>query len=165
MNRDLLRQYVSFNEGRRPQVYMDSVGLPTIGVGFNLHRSGASTQIESLGLDYDAVVGGRVDLTEQQIDALLDLDLDNAIVDAQGIFSTFDALNDTRQIILVDMVFNLGRAGLAGFRNMVAAVERGAFDTAAEEMMDSRWYRQVATRGERNVAAMRTGDMPAFPRT
>ena len=165
MNRDLLRQYVSFNEGRERHVYLDTEGLSTIGVGFNLRRSGARTHIESLGLDYDDVVEGRVDLTEEQIDALLDPDLDSAVVDAQGIFSKFDSLNDTRQIILVDMAFNLGRAGLAGFRNMVAAVEREAFDTAADEMMDSRWYRQVAKRGERNVEAMRTGEMPDFPRT
>lgn len=165
MNRDLLRHYVSFNEGRKRHVYLDTEGIPTIGVGFNLRRSGAKTHIESLGLDYDDVVEGRVDLTEEQIDALLDPDLDSAIKDAQSIFSRFDSLNDTRQVILADMVFNLGRAGLAGFRNMVAAVERGAFDTAADEMMDSRWYRQVAKRGQRNVEAMRTGEMPNFPGT
>lgn len=150
---------LSVNEGRRNACYRDTKDIPTIGVGFNLHRADARAKVEALGCDYPAVVAGLIELEEGQIDALLEADLCTAIADARSLFPNFDALCTARQIVLVDMAFNLGRSRLAGFRKMIAAVIAEDWDRAAAEMIDSRWYREVKTRGIRNVAVMRSGEL------
>ncbi len=160
----LLRDYISFNEGRRKQAYKDSRGIWTVGVGYNLEKSGAREKIESMGIDYDALVAGKIELTDAQIDTLLDEEIEVAEAGARSIINNFDELDQTRQIVLIDMVFNLGKAGLSKFKNMIAAVERRDWPEAAAQMKDSLWYRQVGNRGVRDVEAMRTGIMPQFPR-
>lgn len=47
------------------------------------------------------------------------------------------------------MRFNLGHDGFRRFKNMIAAVKNQAFNQAAREMKDSRWYHQVGKRAER----------------
>ena len=47
------------------------------------------------------------------------------------------------------MCFNLGYPRLSGFKNFLAALEFEDWETAAEEMMDSRWSEQVGERAER----------------
>ena len=58
------------------------------------------------------------------------------------------------QEIIGNMMFNLGLKRLGGFRKMKAAVEIGDYKEAAEQMKDSRWYRQVKTRAVRLVRRM-----------
>lgn len=156
-----LVRVLSLNEGRRATRYHDTEGIPTVGVGFNLHRHDAREKLEMLGCDYDAVVAGTLALEEDQIDALLEADLCTALSDARQLFANFDALVTPRQIVLTDMAFNLGLPRLSGFRRMIAAVTAGDWDRAADEMIDSRWYRTVGHRGRRNVEVMRTGELVA----
>jgi len=49
---------ISASEGTYECVYTDSLGNPTIGIGFNLNKSGAQAIIAGLGLDYSSVVSG-----------------------------------------------------------------------------------------------------------
>ena len=67
-------------------------------------------------------------------------------------------LDDARQFVLVDMAFNMGIAGLNGFKKMLAAIESGDFDKAAEEMLDSKYGRQVVHRARLNAEIMKTGE-------
>ncbi|NKB22023.1 MAG: glycoside hydrolase family protein [Alphaproteobacteria bacterium] len=154
-----LKFCVERNEARRHRAYFDSENIPTVGIGFNLKRRDARDKIEAFGLDYDQVCNQQLELTDEQIDSLLVADLATAIDDASDLFTNFDDLNTARQIILVDMAFNLGKNRLSGFRKMIAAVAAEDWNEAANQMMDSRWYRQVKSRGERNVEVMRTGEL------
>ena len=52
-------------------------------------------------------------------------------------------------------MFNLGRPRLSKFRGMKAGVDDQNWQRAADEMVDSRWYRQVGARAERLVERMR----------
>ena len=122
---------LSVNEGRRSTCYADSKGIPTVGVGFNLMRADARTRIEALGCDFEAVLAGDL------------------------------ALDEARRVVLADMAFNLGGPRLAGFKKMLAAVTEEDWERAADEMMESRWYREVGHRGVRNVAVMRSGALVA----
>ena len=47
------------------------------------------------------------------------------------------------------MCFNMGAPRLSGFKKFIAGVNAGDWNTAAVEMMDSRWARQVGNRAER----------------
>ncbi|MFQ5421037.1 MAG: hypothetical protein ACE5EY_11830, partial [Anaerolineae bacterium] len=57
----------------------------------------------------------------------------------------------------INMAFNLGRTRLARFGKMWAAIHIGDYALAAEEMLDSRWARQVGERAHRLAEMMRDG--------
>jgi GH24 family phage-related lysozyme (muramidase) len=160
-NSDLvsLKFCVERNEARRHRAYFDSENIPTVGIGFNLRRGDARHKIEMLGVDYDQVCNQQIELTDDQIDNRLVADLATAIDNASALFPNFGDINTARQMILVDMAFNLGKNRLSGFRKMIAAVTSEDWNKAANQMIDSAWYRQVKSRGERNVEVMRSGEL------
>ena len=124
------------HEGLRLKPYRCTAGKLTIGVGRNL---------DDKGITYD--------------EAMFLLRNDIAEVTAQlERFDWFRALGPVRRKVLVDMAFNLGMAGLLGFQKMIAALARGDYKAAADEMVDSAWYHQVGTRARRLVEMMRTGE-------
>lgn len=143
--RDETIRLIERHEGRKGHVYTDSVGHPTIGVGFNLDRAGARERIEQLGLDYDKVRSGQQDLTDQQIDALRNKDIEDAESIARRELDNFDELSPDRKDAMTDMAFNLGAKGFAGFKKMIDAVESEDWDRAIEEMKNSKWAQQVGT--------------------
>lgn len=57
--------------------------------------------------------------------------------------------------IIGNMAFNLGKTGLSKFKNMFAAIEAKDYETAADEMVNSKWFKQVGNRSKRLVARMR----------
>lgn len=157
IDKDKLTKQLIVHEGKRAAVYKDSEGIPTIGVGFNLLRLDAKRKLMALQLDYEEVRKGNVRLTEEQILTLLSTDIDNAVKECQSLFPNFRNLSDVRKRVLADMMFNLGKPRLSKFKKMIAAVEEKDFVKAAHEMKDSKWYRQVKTRGKTLVQMMKTG--------
>ena len=124
------------HEGLRLKPYRCTAGKLTIGVGRNL---------DDKGITYD--------------EAMILLRNDIAEVTAQlERFDWFRALGPVRRKVLIDMCFNLGMAGLMGFQKMIEALNRADYEAAADEMVYSRWYRQVGERGRRLERMMRTGE-------
>lgn len=124
------------HEGMRLRPYRCTAGKLTIGVGRNL---------EDKGISHD--------------EAMILLRNDIAEVTAQlERFDWFRTLGPVRRKVLIDMCFNLGMAGLMGFKQMIGHLEVGAYVNAAEEMKNSKWYHQVGTRAYRLVEMMRTGE-------
>ena len=156
-NFDVLRAYIAGNEGYRTSVYTDTQGNKTVGIGFNLQQSGAQKQIENLGVNYQQLCSGQVVLTNGQVDSLFEDSVNNAIQGAQATVSNFSSLVPARQIVVVDMVFNLGESKFSGFHQMIAALEAGNWDEAATQMLNSLWYDQVGERGQRDVGSMKLG--------
>lgn len=136
MNRDRIMKQLGVDEGRRSKIYLDTEGKWTGGVGRNLTDRG---------------------LREDEIDLMLKNDLDEAIGIAKKVFKSYEALDDVRQEVVVNMAFNLGETRLRGFKRFIAAVNRCDFLSAADEMVDSKWYRQVGDRGKRLMNAMKEG--------
>ena len=66
-------------------------------------------------------------------------------------------LNDARREVLIEMIFNLGIHGVLEFRRMIDALIVEDFTRAAEEMLDSRWAKQVGKRADELAKIMRTG--------
>ena len=126
---------LKLHEGLRLKVYQDTVGIPTIGYGRNLQKG--ISQIEA--------------------EFMLDNDLEDAIDAAKGLFKNFDFISPARQEVLIEMAFNLGASRLAGFRNMIAAVEAGEWKKAADEMKNSRWAVQVKGRANELAQIMWQG--------
>lgn len=138
MNTQKLTEELRRDEGFRKTVYLDSEGIETIGVGRNLRDRG---------------------LSEDEINLLLRNDIETAILDAIDVLPcSFHSLTDARQRVLVNMCFNLGRPRLRKFKKMLAAVEREDYETAAAEMLNSKWARQVGPRAVRLADMMRAGE-------
>jgi GH24 family phage-related lysozyme (muramidase) len=142
------------HEGRRNHMYLDTLNIPSIGIGFNLKRGGARQALSSVGADYDQVLAGNQDLTDTQVDALFSKDLDGALAGARRQVPNFDSLATNARLVVVDMMF-MGEAAFAKFKKMIAALQKFDYNTAADEMKDSKWYSQVKLRGIEDVELMR----------
>jgi len=55
------------------------------------------------------------------------------------------------------MAFNLGVAGLLGFKKMIVALKNGNYQLAAKECLDSRYAKEVGARAKRVAETIRTG--------
>ena len=64
-------------------------------------------------------------------------------------------LPEDAQRIIANMMFNMGRPRLSKFKGMKRGVDSRDWNAAADEMVDSAWYRQVTNRAERLVTRMR----------
>jgi len=148
------QELIRNHEGVRTKVYLDTVGVPTIGVGFNLEKDGAVQRIEALGVNYNDLCAGQCDLIESQVDQLFNGDLNGAIADAKTCVRNFNLHPDDVQSAIVDMVFNLGITRFSKFTATIAALEADPPDycKAAVEMRDSAWARQVPNRANDDIA-------------
>lgn len=88
---------------------------------------------------------------------ILRQDVEAAVSAVKGAFDWWNNLNEVRRFVLVDMCFNLGISGLKGFKKMLAACAVGDYETAAAEMLSSRWALQVGARARENAAMMQSG--------
>lgn len=124
--------------------YLDSEGVPTTGVGHNLRASPLPS-------------GWTFPLTDVQVDQLLETDLENTYRDLSRAVPWWSGLDDVRQRVLCNMCFNMGITRLLGFKNMLAAMQRGQYTDAAFEMLHSKWAAQVKQRAVRLAFQMRNG--------
>lgn len=138
MDRMKLRASLTAHEGRKRFPYLDTEGNWSIGVGHNLTANG---------------------LPDKIIDLLLDEDILIACA-ALARYLWTKELDEVRYRVLVEMMFNLGPERFGEFRKMIRAAGRGDYDTAAVEMLDSKWATQVGNRATRLAEMMRTGRDP-----
>lgn len=137
INIDALKKSLIAHEGFRKKVYKDSKGILTIGVGRN---------IESKGLSRDEVL------------FLLDNDIAEVVseMEKEPYYMAIRG-DDVRCRVIIEMAFNLGEAGLEEFKKMLAAVQSFHFEIASEEMLNSKWARQVGDRAKILAQMMKTG--------
>lgn len=134
--RNTLAAELTRDEGVRAFPYRDTVGKLTIGVGRNLDDRG---------------------LRADEIAFLLRNDIDEVERDLLGAFAWARHLDAVRFRVLANMCFNLGLTRLRGFRQTLAAIERGDYAAAAAGMRASLWAKQVGARAERLAVMMETG--------
>ncbi|EPS1221713.1 glycoside hydrolase family protein [Burkholderia cenocepacia] len=147
MNLNLLEIELRRDEGVRYYRYLDSKGIPTVGVGHNLRAR-------------PLPAGWKFPLSDGQVNQLLAEDLADTFAGLDQHLAWWRALDEVRQRVIANMAFNLGVDKLLGFKNTLVAVQRGAYAVAAAGMKASLWYSQVGQRAVRLVKAMETGVMP-----
>ena len=148
-------------EGRRNKTYIDTMGHPTVGVGFNLDANGAPAAITALGLDYAQVRAGTQLLTDPQIDTLLQQGINQVVSVATMPIPAFNSLPSNQQIVIVDMIFNLGLAGFSKFVQTIKAINAQDWQTASQQMQQSAWFNQVGNRAKADVDMMAGRITPA----
>ena len=101
--------------------------------------------------------------TQDQAEAWLDADLMTARVRASAdIGPAWNNIDAVRRAVIVDMAYEIGGAGLAGFRNFIMAVRGSLWNTAAAELVDSKLYVEVPNREKMNVAMLLSGQWPVI---
>ena len=138
LNRESVYEQLKIDEGVVYEVYHDHLGLPTFGVGH-------------LVLDSDPEYGKDIGfpVSEDRVKECFEKDLDTAISECKVLFEKFDDFPGEVQEILVNMMFNMGRTRLSGFKKFIANLNEGNWKQAAVEGRDSKWYNQVTNRAER----------------
>ena len=97
-------------------------------------------------------------ITSGEAEYLLKNDIERCYIQVYNSFKFFPELSDARQEVLINMCYNLGLSRLMSFKRMMTALTEGKYLRAADEMMDSKWARQVGIRAERLAAVMRGND-------
>lgn len=153
MNRDLLKQELERDEGRRLKPYCDSVGKLTTGVGRCLDTNPLiPEEIAHIGHDCRTL-----SITEEQAEYLLDNDIDKVITQLDENLSWWRSLDDVRQRVLVNMAFNMGVHTLLTFKNTLAYIQSAKYGEASVGMIASKWAQQVGQRAHRLANMMRDG--------
>ena len=153
LDKEALKKQLEMNEGLKLRAYLCPAGRLTVGVGRNVE---ANPVDDELGRTINAV---GMTITHDEAMLLLDHDVDRTVSQVRTNVPGFDELPESCQHVLVDMAFNMGLAGLLGFRNMLKAIRAGDFQKAAREMLNSKWAGQVGVRAKRLVRMM-TEDKP-----
>lgn len=134
------------HEGRRLHVYPDGLGIPTIALGFNLQRPDARALCAKCGADYDALLAGTADLTEEQCDFLYEQLAIDTLEWLAAIFPAFFTYSQSRQIALLDQGYTLGETRFRAFRQEISAILQGNWAEAAAQMLDSKWHSEAKAR-------------------
>ena len=144
MNVEQLREQLKIDEGCVYEIYNDHLGYPTFGIG-HLVRESDPENGSPLGTE----------VNEDRVNEAFDADVEIVLSDCNTLYPDFDDLPEEAQQIIANMMFNLGRPRLSKFVGMKRGVDAKDWNSAADEMVDSRWYRQVGARAERLVNRMR----------
>ena len=156
-DRDELVKMIAIHEGIVLNVYQDHLGIDTVGIGRNLQDRGITDgELLFMNKTIDDVYDNG--LTEEEAYYLCMNDI--AIVEKELLDSKpiVNQLNDVRQMVLVDMAFNMGVPRLKLFKNMWMAIEKVNYPLACVEMLDSKWANQVGKRAVRLSEAMKNGE-------
>lgn len=147
MNIDKLREELAEDEGCKYEIYLDHLGLPTMGIGHLITKDDP---------EYGLSVGTVVE--QNRVQAAFNLDITITLEDCQRLYKDFNDLPEEVQLIIANMMFNLGYPRLSKFKGMKANVDARDWPGAADEMVDSKWYTQVPNRARRLVDRMRACD-------
>ena len=131
---DELRRQVIRDEGWRNKMYLDSEGIPSIGVGHNLRD---------------------VPISDAAVEQIFADDLTDKFNEVERVFPWSVHLSEPRLAVLINMAF-MGIGKLRGFVKMLAAMQAGEWERAARELLDSKYHTQVGARAERLAEQLRT---------
>ena len=144
MNIENLRKELEMDEGVKYEIYKDHLGYPTFGIGH-------------LVIDSDPEHGQEIGtpVSEDRVIEAFDEDVQIVLSDCERLYNDFNVLPEECQMIIANMMFNMGRPRLSKFKGMKAGVDAQDWNKAADEMIDSNWYKQVPNRAGRLVKRMR----------
>jgi len=126
---DNIKEMLIKNEGLVLQVYKDSLGYDTIGVGRCLSKNGIS---------------------EDEAMYLLENDINRVVANLDKVWEVWRSFPVPAQEVCVDCTFQMGITGFMNFRRTRALMEMGAWLEASEEILRSKYAVQTPNRAARN---------------
>lgn len=136
----LTRAIIEQEEGWRPEPYYDHLGYPTVGYGFRLGKKNAPLP--------------EFILPKKAGEAWMQAVIDHI---RSELAEELSWLNEARQAIIISMAYQMGVKGVLMFQDMWAAIRKGDWNQAAEDMLDSRWAKQTPARAHRHATVMAHG--------
>ena len=119
-----LKDRIRKHEGCRLVPYEDSEGVLTVGIGRNLRD---------------------VPFTMYEVELMFDTDFRRASKAVEN-FTFYSHLSEPRRGVVIEMVFQMGVGGVSKFKKFRAACMRHDWESAAIEMLDSKWAKQTPER-------------------
>lgn len=144
MNREQLRLELEYDEGCEYKIYLDHLGYPTFGIGHLITENDE---------EHGCEVGTPV--SPERVQEVFEQDVETTYNECIRLYPDYDNLPEEVQLIIANMMFNLGRPRLSKFKKMKEAVDNMDWQEAANQMIDSKWYEQVPNRAKRLVERMR----------
>ena len=138
MNLHKLREELERDEGVKYEVYNDHLGYPTFGIGHLITDNDP---------EYGASIGTKV--YNDRVQEAFETDIETVLSDCERLYVQFEHLPEEVQLIIANMMFNMGYTRLSKFKGMKRGVDTRDWNEAADEMVDSRWYKQVTKRANR----------------
>ena len=140
MNYDKLIESVKKHEGFRDVVYRDTLNKRTVGFGHLCVEDHWED-----GKKYD----------KEYLEKILKEDLQYAINQGEGMCQDLK-ISDDAKFLIIEMIFQLGSAGVQKFRNMWKALQKDPPDykEASVQMLDSRWAKQTPARAREMAEQM-----------
>jgi len=133
----MVQRLLAKHEGSRTKAYKDSKGIWTIGVGHNLEAN---------------------PIPQEAVNIIFEADLGAVLRDIHRAFPWFEDLDEVRQAVIIDVVFNMGLPRFRGFKNTIRAIEKGNYRKAAEELLDSKAARELPIRYDELAQMLLTGE-------
>jgi lysozyme len=132
----LLKKHLIQDEGLKAFPYVDTAGKTTIGIGRNLTDVGLSTT---------------------EIAFLYNSDVIRAITNLTLKLPWWRNLDNIRQIVMVNLCFNMGIATLLTFTTFLQLMQAMNYQAAATDLAGTAWHKQVGQRAIRLETMLRTG--------
>lgn len=118
---------IKHHEGFRSKVYKCTEGFDTIGYGF---------AIKDLEMSED--------IAEQIL-------MEKLLILLKRVKTRFPWIEESPyevQGVLIEMAYQMGVSGVSKFKKTLAHMKKEEWSSAADEMLDSRWYRQTPNRAK-----------------
>ena len=128
-----LKARIKKHEGYRDTIYKDSLGFSTIGYGHLV----VQTDRYEKGVTY----------RKKDLEKVFDTDFNTAKSNANQLIEGLP-IHHQAKCVIIEMVFQLGIGGVSKFKKMWKALKQNDYQTASEEMLDSRWAKQTPKRAE-----------------
>lgn len=172
MNMDSVIEQLIADEDIRLKPYYCPAGFLTVGVGRNLEGNGLSwgEMVTLIGQnpdrkrrfppDFETLDGETLlmalirdmkinGITEAEAMMLLRNDIYQAEEDLKKRVKWYQSAPEALKEVLVNMCFNMGIKTFMGFKNTLWYMGAGEYEKAADNMLKSRWARQVKDRAVR----------------
>ncbi len=122
--------------------------------GFSAHAYLCSENRLTIGYGRNVDELGGIGISPDEADLLLRNDIDRTIQECEQ-WDWFRDLQPSQQSVLIQLCFQLGYPRLTKFKRMLAALAEQDYETAADELLDSRFAEQVPRRAARLAEQMR----------
>lgn len=140
---DKLYEEIKADEGEVLSIYKDHLGYDTFGVGHLVTEQ-----------DPEHGQPEGTPVSQERVQAAFAIDIQKSIYYCEAQYNQWDNWPEEVQLIMVNMMFNMGPTRMAKFKNMQSALSMQDWKQAAAEGRDSLWYRQVTNRAERLMSRL-----------
>jgi len=132
MDYEEIKKRIKKHEGFISKIYLDSLRKATIGYGHLITEKDNFKE----GIEYSI----------EELEEVFNKDFNKAVEGANELTSHLSLVLATVKGVIIEMVFQLGKTGVSKFKKFFEALNNQDYNEAANQMLDSNWYKQTPKR-------------------